>query len=187
MSEFRFNEADLRTVKYFRAPDDKRVVAIHVRGDFDEYEKFPPYLDTEEDRRHMQLAYRGADPDVERKTKAHITDDNWPLQVVMLERMPGGTTLPHYHIPDKDLPPMKTRHQILMCQRGSAKVGVYTTKGEHLGDVILKRDDLILMLEGHEVEFLEPKTRLIEIKQGPFPENDIADKIDLQQTTKVAS
>jgi hypothetical protein len=37
------------------------------------------------------------------------------------------------------------------------------------------------MLEGHEVEFLEPRTRLIEIKQGPFPDNDTADKIDIQQ------
>ena len=35
------------------------------------------------------------------------------------------------------------------------------------------------MLEGHEVEFLEKGTRLIEIKQGPFPETDEADKVDL--------
>jgi hypothetical protein len=31
------------------------------------------------------------------------------------------------------------------------------------------------------VIFLEPKTKLIEIKQGPFPENDAADKVDLKQ------
>ena len=36
------------------------------------------------------------------------------------------------------------------------------------------------MLEGHEVEFLENGTRLIEIKQGPFPVTDEADKVDLQ-------
>jgi hypothetical protein len=135
----------------------------------------------------MQEAYRGADPDVERRTKAHLTDDSWPLQVVMLERMPGGTTLPHYHIPDKELPPMKTRHQILICQRGQARVGVFTTGGHHLGDVTLQRDDMILMCEGHEVEFLEPKTRLIEIKQGPFPENDIADKVDLQKVIRASA
>jgi hypothetical protein len=187
VSDFRFKESDLRTVRYFRAPDDHRIVAIYVRGDFDEYEKFPPYLDTAEDRRHMQEAYRGADPDVERRTKAHLTDDSWPLQVVMLERMPGGTTLPHYHIPDKELPPMKTRHQILICQRGQARVGVFTTGGHHLGDVTLQRDDMILMCEGHEVEFLEPKTRLIEIKQGPFPENDIADKVDLQKVIRASA
>jgi hypothetical protein len=181
MSEFRTPESELRTVRYFRAPEDKRVVALYVRGDFDEFEKFPPYLDTPDERAHMALAYKGADPDVERRTKAHLTDDNWPLQIVMLERMPGGTTLPHYHIPDRDLPKLPTRHQILLCQRGSAKVRVFTKEGVHLGDVTLNRDDLILMLEGHEVEFLEPRTRLIEIKQGPFPDNDTADKIDIQQ------
>ena len=180
MSEFRFKESELKGVRYYRAPDDNRIVAMHVRGDFDEYEKYPPYLDTEEDRAHMRESYKNADPDMERRTKAHMTDDNWPLQIVMLEREPGGTTLPHYHIPDRELPKLPTRHQILLCQRGSAKVGVFTTNNEHLGDVILKRDDLILMLEGHRVEFLEPKTKLIEIKQGPFPDNDIIDKVDLK-------
>jgi hypothetical protein len=59
-------------------------------------------------------------------------------------------------------------------------VGVYTTSGTHLGDVVLRRDDLILMVEGHKVVFLEPKTKLIEIKQGPFPDNDSADKVDIK-------
>ena len=36
------------------------------------------------------------------------------------------------------------------------------------------------MLEGHEIEFLEPNTRLIEIKQGPFPVTDEADKINIE-------
>jgi hypothetical protein len=48
--------------------------------------------------------------------------------------------------------------------------------------VILEPDDLVLMLEGHEVEFLVPRTRLIEIKQGPFPGTDADDKVDLQPT-----
>jgi len=186
MSEFRFNENDLKTVRYFRAPQDNRVVAIYISGDFDEYDKFPPYLDTAEEVAHLQAAYRGADPDTERRTKAHITDDQWPLQIVMLQRAPGGTTLPHYHIPDRELPKLPTRHQVLICQRGAAKVTIYTTDGTHLGDVVLKRDDLILMLEGHQVEFLEPKTKLIEIKQGPFPDNDAADKVDIQEQTRHA-
>jgi hypothetical protein len=36
------------------------------------------------------------------------------------------------------------------------------------------------MVEGHKVVFLEPKTKLIEIKQGPFPDNDSADKVDIK-------
>jgi hypothetical protein len=45
-------------------------------------------------------------------------------------------------------------------------------------DVILDPGDLILMFEGHSIEFLEPGTKAIEIKEGPFPESDEADKVD---------
>ncbi len=148
-------DEDLRTVKYFRAPSDNRIVAILVEGTFDEFEKFPPFMDSEEERRHIREAYDVADP--------------------MLER----TTKPHYHIPDEELPPLPTRHQILICQRGRARIGVFTTEGDALGDAFLEEDDLILLLEGHDVEFLEPGSRLIEIKQGPFPGTDEADKVDL--------
>lgn len=181
MSEFRFDEKELKTVKYFRSLRDNRIVGVFISGQFDEYAKYPPYLDTPEEIEHQRLAYKNADPEVERRTKAHITEDHWPLQIIMLERMPGGTTMPHYHVPDQELPRLPTRHQILICQRGAARVDIYTTENEHVGGVVLGKDDLILMLEGHKVEFLEPRTKLIEIKQGPFPENDVADKVDLPQ------
>lgn len=173
-------EADLRTVTYYHAPSDNRVVAILIKGDFDEFEKFPPFMDTEEERQHVREAYSVADPMLERTTKAHITDDSWPLQLVILQREPGGTTNPHYHIPDEELPPLPTRHQMLICQRGRARIGVYTTEGDALGDVILEKDDIILMLEGHDIEFLESGSRLVEVKQGPFPGTDEADKVDLR-------
>jgi len=173
-------ESGLRSVRYFRAPDDGRVVAIYVRGEFDEFAKFPPFMETEEELKHVREAYRVSDPASERTTKAHITDNSWPLQVILLEREPGGTTMPHYHVPTEELPPLPTRHQILICQRGSARVGIFTKEGRALGDVVLKANDLVLMLEGHEVEFMEPKTRLIEVKQGPFPGTDADDKVDLR-------
>jgi hypothetical protein len=171
----------LEHVKFYKSPRDGRVVAIHIRAGFDEFESFPPFMNTEEEHEHIRKSYN-VDPDSERRNKAHITDDNWPLQVIMLNRDPGGTTAAHYHVPDPKfpLPDHPTRHQILLCQRGSARIGVYSTDADFLGDVILKPNDLILMLEGHEVEFLEKGTRLIEIKQGPFPETDEADKVDLQ-------
>jgi hypothetical protein len=166
-------------IKYFRAPDG-RPVAIFIGHEFNEFEKFPPYMETEDEIRHVREAYKMENPLLERTTKAHVTDYTWPLQIIVLERHPGGTTLPHYHVPSEELPPLVTRHQILICQSGKARVGVFTTKGEALGNAILRPNDLILMLEGHEVEFLEPGTRLIEVKQGPFPRTDADDKIDLQ-------
>lgn len=173
------SEKRLDSVTYYRAPNDGRIIAIHIKGDFHEYEEFPPFMDTEEEIQHVREAYKVADPLLERTTKAHITDNRWPLQVILLKREPGGTTLPHYHVPDQPLPPHPTRHQILICQSGSARVGVYTREGAFLGDAILEPNDLILMTEGHEVEFLKPATRLVEVKQGPFPGSDADDKVDL--------
>lgn len=172
---------DLKKIRFFRAPQDGRVVAIFIDGDFDEYEHFPPFFDSEDERKHLESAYSGVDPDVERRTKAHICDDLWPLQVVMLERSPGGTTKAHYHVPEVPLPDFPTRHQILLCKRGKARIKVLTKEGHDLGDVFLGPLDMLLMAEGHEVEFLEPGTRLIEIKQGPFPTTDEADKVDIPE------
>jgi hypothetical protein len=170
----------LRHVKYFRAPDDRRPVAIFIGGEFDEFDKFPPFMESEEEIRHVREAYKIADPLLERTTKAHITDNSWPLQIIVLERDPGGTTLPHYHIPTETLPELPTRHQVLVCQSGKARVGVFTRQGHSLGEVIMRPNDVVLLLEGHEVEFLERGTRLIEIKQGPFPGTDADDKVDLK-------
>ena len=61
------------------------------------------------------------------------------------------------------------RHQIMLTLRGRIRVGVYTVDNEHLANVFLDPGDLILMTEGHQIEFLEPDTKVIEIKQGPIP------------------
>ena len=98
-------------VKYFCAPRDRRPIAIFVSGRFNEFEKFPPFMETEAEIQHVREAYKIADPLLERTTKAHITDNSWPLQIILLERDPGGTTLPHYHIPTQTLPDLPTRHQ----------------------------------------------------------------------------
>jgi hypothetical protein len=68
---------------------------------------------------------------------------------------------------------------VLVCQSGKARVGIFTRQGQPLGQVVMRPNDVVLLLEGHEVEFLERGTRLIEVKQGPFPGTDADDKIDL--------
>jgi len=71
--------SSLKHVQYFRAPDDRRPIAIFISGQFDEFEKFPPFMETEEEIQHVREAYKIADPLLERTTKAHITDNSWPL------------------------------------------------------------------------------------------------------------
>jgi hypothetical protein len=117
-------------------------------------------METEEEIQHVREAYTITDPLLERTTKAHITDNSRPLQIILLERDPGGTTLPHYHVPTEALPELPTRRQILVCQSGKARVGIFTRQGQALAEVVMRPSDLVLLLEGHEVEFLERGTRL---------------------------
>lgn len=173
------DEKSYRTVRFFHAPADHRVVAVLVNSGFDEYEQFRPFITTELERRHLEEAYSISDPLRERYTKAHLTDDEWPLQIIILNRDKGAVTKPHYHVNERPSN-VSTRHQVLICQRGAAEVGVYTKEGEHVGQVRLEPGDLILLLEGHSVEFADDDTKLIEIKQGPFPETDAADKVEIE-------
>lgn len=157
---------------------DGRLIGLYVPGDFTDYVSFPPFIDTPEELAHLRAAYKVISPQRERETKAHVTADELPLQIVLLNRDPGAYVRPHYHV--NDTPAVSpTRHQILICQRGQMRVGLYTREGERVGHVILKPGDLVLMCEGHSLESLEPDTKVIEIKMGPFPGTDAADKVDL--------
>jgi hypothetical protein len=168
---------ELRHVRYFYAPDDGRTVALYVSHDFDEYAAFPPFVETVAERAHIESAYEVANPESERWQKAHLTDDAWPLQVILLARDPGAYTKPHYHRND-GMPATPTRHELLLCQAGKAQVEVFTRTGDALGSVTLEPGDFVLCAEGHSLRILEAGTKVLEIKQGPFPGSDEADKVD---------
>jgi hypothetical protein len=167
-----------RTAQWFRAGDG-RTIGLLVPSDFDDFDSFPPYVNTEEERQHLLTAYEVSDPERERHTKAHITDNDLPLQVIVLQRDKSAITKPHYHVQEAPAH-TRTRHEILVCMRGSARCEIYSTDGELCGNVMLRSGDLLLMYEGHAVEFVEDGTKLIEIKQGPMPPTETEDKTDLR-------
>ena len=156
---------------------DGRLIGLYVPGDFRDFDSFPPFIKTDAERRHLEQAYR-TNVNREASTKAHLTADPLPMQIVVLERDPGSKVNPHYHTNDQPAQ-SDTRHQIMICQGGRARIGLYTRDGEHVETVTLNQHDLILMTEGHSIEFVDPGTRLVEIKMGPFPETDDADKVDI--------
>lgn len=166
-----------KNVREWRAADG-RLIALLVRGEFTEYLQFRPLVETTADRAHLAAAYAGRDPERERRTKAHLTDDDLPLQITILNREKGSTVAPHYHVADRQ-PQSPTRHQIMLCERGACKVGIYTKEGDHLDDVTLHARDFILLCEGHAIEVVGEDTKLIEIKQGPFPATDAQDMVPL--------
>lgn len=157
---------------------DGRLVGLYIPGDFSDYTSFPPFVDTPEEEAHLAEAYRVVSPQRERETKAHVTGNELPLQIILLNRDPGSYVRPHYHVNDRPAA-TRTRHQVLVCQRGRLRVGLYTVEGERVGHVVLRSGDLVLLCEGHSLEFLAPGTKVIEIKMGPFPGSDAADKVEL--------
>ena len=168
-----------KQVREYRAPEDGRFIGMFIPGSFDDFQGFPPFVRTPEEIRHLQEAYQVRSPEVERSTKAHLTEDELPMQIVILHRPPGSKVNPHYHV--NDTPAISaTRHQIMLCFSGHARIGVYTKEGAHLDTVDLFPHDFILLAEGHHIEFVQPETRLVEIKMGPFPGNDAADKVDIE-------
>lgn len=161
--------------QYVKAGDG-RTVAIVIRHDFDAFEKFPPKFDTDAERQWLKEHYSVRSPELERKTKAHITDDSLPLQVTILNRPGGAVVKPHYHT-NEGPASSDTRHQIMLCMSGQVKVGVFAKEGRHLADVVLETGDFVLLYEGHSFETLVDGTRLVEIKQGPMPADHLSDNV----------
>lgn len=157
---------------------DGRTIGLFVPADFSDFESYPPFIETEEEREHMRTAYQVSDPERERYTKAHLTPNDLPLQVIVLNRDKAAVTKAHYHEMSGAVT-TRTRHEILICLAGAARVELWSAEGEKGGEVVLRTGDTVLMYEGHAVEFLEDGTRLIEIKQGPFPDTEWEDKTDL--------
>ncbi len=165
-------------VEYFRAGDG-RPIGLLVPHEFDDFESHPPTFETDEEREWLKSFYRVESAELERRTKAHITADELPLQITVLQRPAGALVKPHWHLNQRP-PDVETRHQVMVCASGSARVGLFTKEGEHVADVVMAAGDLLLMYEGHSIETLEDGTRLLEIKQGPMPEDPFGDNIALE-------
>ena len=111
--------------------------------------------------------------------RAYLTEDDLPLQIVYLHPGVGWRADPHFHPPDSPGPSV-SKHQVMVCVSGLARIGVYTRQGEHLTDVDLSPGDLILLCEGHSVEAMQAGTRLIEIRQGPVLRGAPGDLVKLE-------
>lgn len=168
----------MNSSEYYRTPDG-RVVAMVVRSDFDDFGSYPPTFESDEEREWLKQNYRVESPELERQTKAHLTEDDLPLQITVLNRPTGAFVKPHYHV-NEGPPESETRHQVMVCLSGSARIGLFAKEGEHLGDATLEAGDFALLYEGHSIETLQDGTRLLEIKQGPMPADPYADNVAIE-------
>lgn len=155
---------------------DGRTIAMVVRADFDDFTSYPPTFATEQERAWLREHYRVTSPELERETKAHLTEDSLPLQITLLNRPAGAFVKPHYHVNERPAS-SDTRHQVMVCLAGRARIGIFAKEGDHVVDVELGAGDFALLYEGHSIETLQDGTRLLEIKQGPMPANPFDDNV----------
>ncbi len=94
------------------------------------------------------------------------------FQFGVIERPKGYEVSPHIH----PRVPHTIDHvsEFLFVEQGKMEVTVYDESWKVLGTETFKTGDfLILYRGGHSLKMLEP-TRIVEVKQGPYPGDDAA-------------
>jgi hypothetical protein len=90
-----------------------------------------------------------------------------PFQVGIHNRK-GGTRLPpHIHSIDRPMT-ISVIQELLFVISGHIRITIYSNDEKLISKISLSEGDSILLMDGgHSVDFLT-KTRLFEIKQGPY-------------------
>jgi mannose-6-phosphate isomerase-like protein (cupin superfamily) len=100
-----------------------------------------------------------------------FTDEGLPLQMSIMNKQNGEMMEPHIHPPVEAEPRGEFRQEMLHVVAGRMEVGVHSRSGELIETVLLRTGDMVLLTEGHSTRFLE-ETKVLEIKQGPYPGKD---------------
>lgn len=97
-----------------------------------------------------------------------LTPDSYSLQLGLLEHKRGVVLKSHQHNPDVKYK-VDTTQEFLYVEKGEVKVTYYSNDWKKVRTFVLKKGDFILHVDGgHGFEMLK-KSRLIEVKQGPYP------------------
>jgi len=96
-----------------------------------------------------------------------LTPHESALQVGVFERGEGYEVKPHRH-PERDIHIRKPM-EFLYIEKGKAEVTVFDEEWNVLDERTIESGDSLLFMDGgHSLKMLEP-TRIIEVKQGPYP------------------
>jgi len=75
--------------------------------------------------------------------------------------------------------------EVIILQKGKLRVDFYDTKKKYLFSVIVKKNQIIMLVHGgHGFKVLEP-IKMLEIKQGPFVSNKDKIKFDEINENKI--
>ncbi len=96
-----------------------------------------------------------------------ITDHTEEFQIGIMERPAGHQVKPHRHPERSEL--IRNVSEFLYIQEGAAEVTVFDDQWAPLHkQKVAAGDFLVFFRGGHALTMLQ-ETRLIEVKQGPFP------------------
>lgn len=96
-----------------------------------------------------------------------LTPSSYPLQIGLLEHKNGRDVPPHKH---RDLKyNVNTTQEFLYIEKGRADIKVFNNKWQQIKKLTMGKGDFILFIKGGHSVKIHKNTRIIEIKQGPFP------------------
>lgn len=100
------------------------------------------------------------------------TPDEFPFQMGAHVREGGTTITPHFHVPFPSLTDFPVQ-EFFYVVSGKMRIDLYDDRENDakVAEVVVGEGDSIVLNTGHGFEFLE-KSKLIEIKQGPYRGKD---------------
>ena len=116
----------------------------------------------------------------EKKGIEFFTPNDFSQQLGYMKHSKGYVISPHTHniVPRE----VKLTQEVLYLKKGKSRVDFYENNQNYIKSTILNTGDVILLANGgHGFEMIE-ETEMIEIKQGPYLEEE--DKIRFEPTKK---
>lgn len=97
-----------------------------------------------------------------------LTPDTYTLQLGLIEHKAGKIIRDHIHRQDIKYK-VDTTQEFLYIESGKVLIKLFNLKWEEIEQLVLTKGDFILFVGGgHGLEIID-NSRIIEIKQGPYP------------------
>ena len=95
-----------------------------------------------------------------------VTPDQFSIQLGLQNRSKGTKVPAHAHFSINEIKNVKFS-ETFYIKKGKVNVTLYNLSHQKIKDIILNTGDIIYLIGGHSVEFLED-SQIIEFKQGPY-------------------
>ena len=115
-----------------------------------------------------------------KKGISFFTENNANQQIGFMSHPKNYFIKPHKH--QKRETKIFITSEVIILQKGKLRVDFYDTRKKYLFSVVIKKNQIIMLVHGgHGFKALEP-VKMLEIKQGPY--NLIKDKIKFENVNE---